>query len=560
MNKLLFISLLFPALLFAQVGIGTTSPNSSLDIRSSNQATPANTDGILIPKVDTFPATDPNTPQDGILIYLTTNATHNSIAYTKGFHYWDDTATRWVPLSSIERINDLLDGKSDVDGSNDGSSIFLGIGAGENDDSSHNKNIGIGYQSLNSTVGADANDPEGINNVAIGFQSLRLNTTGRQNVGIGSFTLDENTTGFNNTAVGHNALNSNVDGLRNTALGQSALSSNISGNNNTAVGGAALSSNTSGLSNVAIGAFSLTRNETGINNVAAGNQSLRFNLDGSGNVALGDYAGRSLDDTSGTVHDNNVYIGSRAGDSDVESSNNVYIGFQAGAGNYNPEDNTGTAETKSGNIFIGFQAGLSETTSNKLIISNSDTDISNSLIYGNFGNNKLRVNDFLGIGKNATTNALEVNGEASKTTAGAFIANSDRRLKKNINTIKGETALETLNKLRGVTYEWNDNSTGNNRPKGIQYGFIAQELREVFPEKVSQDKLGFYQTAYGDYDAFFVEAIKELHDKIKRLELENNRLKQAENKLQELEARLLSLESTANKIESSIILSDSGGK
>ena len=43
----------------AQIGIGTTTPNATLDIRPSNQATPANTDGVLIPRIDTFPATNP---------------------------------------------------------------------------------------------------------------------------------------------------------------------------------------------------------------------------------------------------------------------------------------------------------------------------------------------------------------------------------------------------------------------------------------------------------------------------------------------------------------------
>jgi len=51
----------------AQVGIGTTTPNAQLDIISSNQATPANTDGILVPKIDKFPATAPTVAQDGMM-------------------------------------------------------------------------------------------------------------------------------------------------------------------------------------------------------------------------------------------------------------------------------------------------------------------------------------------------------------------------------------------------------------------------------------------------------------------------------------------------------------
>lgn len=45
---------------YSQVGIGTTTPNAQLEIQSSNQATPANTDGILIPKMDEFPLVNPS--------------------------------------------------------------------------------------------------------------------------------------------------------------------------------------------------------------------------------------------------------------------------------------------------------------------------------------------------------------------------------------------------------------------------------------------------------------------------------------------------------------------
>ncbi|APY08223.1 hypothetical protein BWZ20_07870 [Winogradskyella sp. J14-2] len=424
MKKISLYLLILPIFTFSQIGIGTTSPNASLDIRSSNQTAPANTDGLLIPKIDAFPVADPGVNQDGMLVYLTTADTHNSINYISGFHYWDNGSTRWLPITSIERINDLIDGKSDIDGSNDGSSIFLGISAGAGDDSSHNRNIGIGFEALNATVGADVSDPDGTNNVAIGFQSMRNNTTGRQNVAIGSFTLDENTIGFNNTAIGYNTLTANVDGLRNTAVGQSALSSNTDGNNNTAIGGGALGANTSGVSNVAIGAFSLTRNETGVNNVAAGNQSLRFNEDGGGNVAIGDYAGRSVDYTGGTTDDNNVFIGSKAGDSDVESSNNVYIGFQSGAGDYNPEDNTGTSESKSGNIFIGYQSGYNESNDNRLYIENSDAGQNGALVYGRFDNDLFRINGTLQVGNPGATSGYAfptIDGTANQvlTTDGA---------------------------------------------------------------------------------------------------------------------------------------------
>ena len=56
--------------------------------------------------------------------------------------------------NAVSKIDELSDGKSDNDGSEDGSSLFLGIDAGLNDDGSDNKNIGIGFEALlNNTTG-----------------------------------------------------------------------------------------------------------------------------------------------------------------------------------------------------------------------------------------------------------------------------------------------------------------------------------------------------------------------------------------------------------------------
>lgn len=91
-KKLHLLLLLFVFTANAQVGVGTTTPNSQLDIRSSNQATPANTDGILIPKIDTFPAVNPTAAQQGMLVYLTTAAGPKQ----PGFYYWDNPTLTWV--------------------------------------------------------------------------------------------------------------------------------------------------------------------------------------------------------------------------------------------------------------------------------------------------------------------------------------------------------------------------------------------------------------------------------------------------------------------------------
>lgn len=116
--------------------------------------------------------------------------------------------------------------------------------------------------------------------------------------------------------------------------------------------------------------------------------------------------------------------------------------------------------------------------------------------------------------------------------------------------------LEKLLTLKGVTYEWDDDKTGSWRPAGMQYGFIAQNIQEVFPTLVEPDSLGYLQAAYGTYDAMTVEAIRALNDKIQNLEATNAQLR-AENAAikssnLELEEKYKSLRSEVNEISKRI--------
>jgi len=180
-----FITLFIFSISFAQVGIGNTNPDASSLLDISNAA---GDKGILIPRVDIADlstAAPVTTPLESLLVY-NTNATTGT-----GFYYWD--STKWTRVAPI-RIDDLEDGKSDVDGTQDGSSVYLGINAGDTDDSSDNKNTGIGYQTLQNVVGTDATSI-GQNNTAIGYRALRANTDGNNNVAIGQTALVANTTG-----------------------------------------------------------------------------------------------------------------------------------------------------------------------------------------------------------------------------------------------------------------------------------------------------------------------------------------------------------------------------
>ena len=73
------------------------------------------------------------------------------------------------------------------------------------------------------------------------------------------------------------------------------------------------------------------------------------------------------------------------------------------------------------------------------------------------------------------------------TNAGVMVAatGSDRRLKDNITNLDSTDALTKVKALQAISFEWNDTikaKKGIAYPDGIQYGFIAQDVKEVWPD------------------------------------------------------------------------------
>lgn len=114
------------------------------------------------------------------------------------------------------------------------------------------------------------------------------------------------------------------------------------------------------------------------------------------------------------------------------------------------------------------------------------------------------------------TNVYRWTSDASGNfvASGNVTAYSDERLKTNIKTI--ENALDTVSKMRGVTYERIDSGI-----KGV--GVIAQEMKEVLPEVVmealSDDE--YMSVSYGNIVGVLIEAIKELKAEIEELKGQN---------------------------------------
>ena len=90
---------------------------------------------------------------------------------------------------------------------------------------------------------------------------------------------------------------------------------------------------------------------------------------------------------------------------------------------------------------------------------------------------------------------LQVNGTASKTTSGSWDANSDIRIKKDIQPLTG--ALSIISKLNPVMFHYvdaykdahnsvdsKDGTVRKNVDDYYYFNFIAQEYGKIFPDYV----------------------------------------------------------------------------
>jgi hypothetical protein len=241
-----------------------------------------------------------------------------------------------------------------------------------------------------------------------------------------------------NTAVGYLAMNSLVNGGGNTAMGHDALQTDVSGNDNTALGFNALRLNT-GSYNTAVGSDSLAINSSGTQNTAVGRNALEVNQTGANNTAVGFQA---LLNNTGS---NNIGIGQNAGASLTSGSNNIMIGY-GGAGGI------------SGTIIIGDPAVITR-----------------AFLAGVRGV-QTGVN-------NAATVMIDSANQLGTT-------NSSRRFKEDIESM-GDASSKML-QLRPVTFRYKRAYQDGTKP--VDYGLIAEEVAQVYPDLVVKSPDGKYET------------------------------------------------------------------
>jgi hypothetical protein len=294
--------------------------------------------------------------------------------------------------------------------------VAIGTNALATQSSTGNYNIAIGFQTMylntdgqgsiaigdtalrnnttgtiNTAIGAGALNANttGIYNTAIGYNSLILNTTYGYNIGIGAFTLASSTGGTQNIAIGHQSLTTLTNGGNNTAFGYRSAYLTTTGNNNTALGPNALYSNTTGSGNLSVGVNPLFTNTTGSNNLALGNNALFLNSVGDYNAALGTEAGYN-----------------------ITGSSNIAFGYQAGKF---ISDGTTANTTPNQSIYIGTGSkALTATSTNEIVIGYSAIgNGSNSVVLGNNSITTTILKGNVGIGITNPTYKLDVAGNTN---------------------------------------------------------------------------------------------------------------------------------------------------
>jgi hypothetical protein len=124
---------------------------------------------------------------------------------------------------------------------------------------------------------------------------------------------------------------------------------------------------------------------------------------------------------------------------------------------------------------------------------------------------------------------LSLHGDGNATLKGVLTQNSDARLKTNIQPLEGTESK--LSQLTGYTYNWKD----ENMDKSTQYGLLAQEVEQQFPELVKEDDKGIKSVNYTGLIPVLLEALKSqekaMKDQQEALRLQQQKIEALEKKL-----------------------------
>jgi hypothetical protein len=265
--------------------------------------------------------------------------------------------------------------------------VFLGTNAG----TSHASG------SYNTYTGSGSGGGSGSNNTFSGYNSGKINI-GSDNTYYGYNSGAASSTGNYNSYTG--SFSGGSAGSYNNFSGYYSGAANTA-NYNTFTGHQSGYANTTGTYNVFLGASAGSKNIGGNYNTYTGPYT--GGTGGSSNTFSGYYSGNA------NTGSNNTFTGFQSGLANASGANNVFLGALAGRSNV----------SGAGNVFLGYNAGYSETGSNLLYVSNSNTN--NPLIWGDFTNSYLKFKNRVGINIAVGSQpraALDVNGKILLPLAG----------------------------------------------------------------------------------------------------------------------------------------------
>lgn len=118
---------------------------------------------------------------------------------------------------------------------------------------------------------------------------------------------------------------------------------------------------------------------------------------------------------------------------------------------------------------------------------------------------------------------VKVTGTLTATTS----TTSDLRLKENVTNLNNNLAIDILSQLRPVSFTFKRDSTifyTSKDSSRIHYGLIAQEVRSILPDLVSEDGAGYLSVNYTELIPFLLQAINAQQKQIEALSEEINML------------------------------------
>lgn len=238
--------------------------------------------------------------------------------------------------------------------------------------------------------------------------------------------------------------------------------------------------------------------------------------------------GGHIKTNAGNVYTNTIQLNSGA---QFVADGNIYLpntthGFSAGwlLGQINSRLNAAvqkSGDTMSGTLTMNSNIAMQEVEGRGIKLGNgSGTGIFQGRDGASNDYANIEIRSWYGVGFKNTQNSgaqfynkntIFMNLRNGQIQAYDYVTRSDRAYKENIKLI--ESASEKISKISGYTY----NIKGSSE-EIRSVGVIAQEVREVLPDAVSENEDGLLSVNYNAIIATLVQSNKEMQERIKALE------------------------------------------